>query len=286
VKRSPLKRGPVECVCEVCGTPFTVRFPSQSRKACSPPCANALTAAAKRGDANPMRRPEVAAAMSATKVARGLSRAPRTCARAGCQRPVRSGAAFYCSPRCHYEDPARVGHRQQQAYHRCFACGIVFAWNGRGKGVYCSASCGGTSGPVAREPDVVMVVQVRGHRRAEFHDPTVVCRRCGRGGPLQHHHVVYRQHVEREHGDRWHPDNALALCRDPCHYDAHRHLVTLGDLRDENYAFAGALLGPAAYDYLRRRYAGMDPRLDALLALPPRPRGTAAGRPPAHEGRA
>ena len=40
---------------------------------------------------------------------------------------------------------------------------------------------------------------------------------------------------------------------------------SLALLPDVAYEFAGELMGPAAYDYLRRRYDGEDPRLDALL---------------------
>ena len=40
----------------------------------------------------------------------------------------------------------------------------------------------------------------------------------------------------------------------------------LGALPDEVFEFTGELLGPAGFDYLRRRYVGEDPRLDALLS--------------------
>lgn len=82
------------------------------------------------------------------------------------------------------------------------------------------------------------------------------------------HHVVYEQHVRAKGGDRWDPDNSLTLCF-VCHSSHHRkgrYTVPLIALRDENYAFAFDLMGPAAYDYLRRYYVGEDPRLDALLS--------------------
>lgn len=84
--------------------------------------------------------------------------------------------------------------------------------------------------------------------------------------PSHEHHVVYEQHVKREGGDRWDPRNALRLCVS-CHSSHHRRgrVVPLVALRDENYEFAAELLGSAAYDYLRRRYAGEDPRLDMML---------------------
>jgi hypothetical protein len=68
----------------------------------------------------------------------------------------------------------------------------------------------------------------------------------------------------------WDPDNALTLCNG-CHSSHHNRgalVVPLSALRDENYAFAVALMGAGpAYEYLRRRYAGNDTRLDALLEL-------------------
>lgn len=85
---------------------------------------------------------------------------------------------------------------------------------------------------------------------------------------LQLHHVCYRQSVRREHGDQWDPRNSLTVCVD-CHASHHaggsgRLLLTA--LRDENYVFAAELFGaPAAFEWLRRRYAGFDRRHDLLL---------------------
>lgn len=95
------------------------------------------------------------------------------------------------------------------------------------------------------------------------------CRRCPtRLGRVDLHHVVYEQHVRRAGGDVYDPRNGLTLCG-VCHATHHGQLdrgkVALSVLRDENYDFAFELLGPAAYDYLRRHYSGEDPRLDALL---------------------
>lgn len=82
------------------------------------------------------------------------------------------------------------------------------------------------------------------------------------------HHVVYRNKLRRERLPEWDPDNGLPLCRD-CH-DAHHYApgkaLPLTCLRDENIAFAFAALGAYAYDYLRRRHAGRDPRLESHLA--------------------
>lgn len=95
------------------------------------------------------------------------------------------------------------------------------------------------------------------------------CRRCGRRRRLQLHHVVYAQHVRRERGDTYDPRDSLTLCLE-CHVSYHKGgplRLPLNLLRDENFEFARELFGPgAAYEYLRRRYGGADPRLDALLA--------------------
>jgi hypothetical protein len=68
---------------------------------------------------------------------------------------------------------------------------------------------------------------------------------CGRRG-VQKHHAVYAQHLRRtEKKDR-------------------RNLVPVAV--DWVYEFAEEILGVGpAYEYLRRRYAGADARLDGLL---------------------
>ncbi|HEX7088711.1 MAG TPA: HNH endonuclease [Longimicrobiales bacterium] len=101
---------------------------------------------------------------------------------------------------------------------------------------------------------------------ARFKSGMTSCARCGSGALLQEHHVVYVQHLRQEGGDVTDSANALTLCAD-CHRKHHdrAHPVPLALLRDENYRFAAALYGPKSYDYLRRRYSGEDPRLDALL---------------------
>lgn len=88
----------------------------------------------------------------------------------------------------------------------------------------------------------------------------------GAATKLDEHHVVYRQHIRSHGGDEWNPRDALLLCA-ACHQSHHKRgrVLPLVALRDENYEYAFELLGPAAYDYLRRYYAGDDPRLDALL---------------------
>jgi hypothetical protein len=106
------------------------------------------------------------------------------------------------------------------------------------------------------------------HPKSAFRDDVDVCRCCGRGGFRQNHHVVFEQHVRAEGGDVHDPRNALSLHPNPCHYGtAHTGKLKLSCLRDENYAFAAELLGSAAHNYLRRRYAGEDPRLDELRKI-------------------
>lgn len=81
------------------------------------------------------------------------------------------------------------------------------------------------------------------------------------------HHVVYEQKVRRVGGDPYDGRNALLVCIS-CHMSHHRRgrrVIPLVALRDENYEFAVELLGAAAFDYLRRRYVGEDPRLQAVL---------------------
>ena len=89
---------------------------------------------------------------------------------------------------------------------------------------------------------------------------------CPGIGRLALHHVIYRQKIRRVGGDVWDPRDALTLCNS-CHGRHHQRgrPVPLALLANENYEFAWELLGSAAYDYLRRRYSGEDPRLDTLL---------------------
>jgi hypothetical protein len=95
------------------------------------------------------------------------------------------------------------------------------------------------------------------------------CANCGSGGAWDPHHAgVYEQELRRLGLPLWDPDNALRLCR-RCHalHHAPASKLTLSILRDENISYAFGVLGPRAYDYLRRRYTGQDRRLDAALNL-------------------
>lgn len=99
---------------------------------------------------------------------------------------------------------------------------------------------------------------------------------CGRRGQ-QRHHVVYRQelrHASRRPGGRSYTSLVddernkvwvTVSCHDG-HHDRSRPF-RLMDLPDSVFEFAREVLGAGpAYEYLRRRYAGQDQRLDALVA--------------------
>lgn len=91
---------------------------------------------------------------------------------------------------------------------------------------------------------------------------------CGCGQRAVHyHHAVYEQHVEREGGDVKDPRNLVPVAF-ACHGAHHGRSrpFELAVLPDEVFTFAGDLLGPAGFDYLRRRYVGDDQRLEALLS--------------------
>ncbi len=255
--------------CVICGREFWFAA-SSLRRTCSPACQFEQRSRAKRGTAQPHEAMRIARetrlAMLAEREPTILPPRTATCARPGCQNKLTGQATKYCSPRCHYADRSRAGtSRRDQRYHRCQACGNVFLWNGKGRGVFCSRPCkDADSGNRVHVVEVVEVVQIRGHRRVDFLDPSEACRACGR--PAQHvHHVVLRQHIERLKGDRWHPDDALALCT-ACHAQAHGlRRLPVAVLRPENLAFAVDLLGAYAVDYLRRYYVDDgDPRLTAM----------------------
>jgi hypothetical protein len=89
------------------------------------------------------------------------------------------------------------------------------------------------------------------------------CRKRG----VHRHHVVYEQHVVRAGGKLKDARNLVWLAFD-CHLAHHgrSRVLPLGVLPDSVFVFASELLGAgAAFEYLRRRYAGEDARLDALL---------------------
>lgn len=98
---------------------------------------------------------------------------------------------------------------------------------------------------------------------------------CGCGDPpVAEHHVIYRQEL-RHHQGRASGNGALVADRRNlvpvafrCHQRHHAQFrpYALGLLPDSVFEFAREVLGGGhGYEYLRRRYAGADPRLDALL---------------------
>lgn len=96
---------------------------------------------------------------------------------------------------------------------------------------------------------------------------------------VHRHHVVYEQHLRREWDGNadvrklWpryamlknDPRNLMDLCVG-CHLGRFgHHRLSVKELSEDALDFAFELLGPKAYDYLRRRYAGDDPRLETRL---------------------
>lgn len=112
---------------------------------------------------------------------------------------------------------------------------------------------------------VAMNTRARWRSALKGHCENPDCR--GRRGRLRQHHVVYEQVVIREGGDKNDPANSITLC-DGCH-EAH-HAAGPGKLKltaipTAAVEFAFRLLGARAYDLLKRRYAGEDPRLEKEL---------------------
>lgn len=129
---------------------------------------------------------------------------------------------------------------------------------------YCSAACHYADRPRVRKS---RRNRARGAQRTAWREDTLTCVRCGASG-IERHHAIYEQHVVREDPEqRYNVANRVGLC--VAHHKAHHariNVLPLAALPDSVYAFAAELLGaPRAYEYLRRRYAGGDVRLDALL---------------------
>lgn len=97
---------------------------------------------------------------------------------------------------------------------------------------------------------------------------------CGRRGGHDHH-VIYRQELRRRASlersyraletDRRNVVPVAFDCHGGHHSGARR--LRMHVLPDAVFEFAGELMGSAAYDYLAARYAGGDPRHDALLSV-------------------
>lgn len=174
---------------------------------------------------------------------------------------VRRGAR-YCSNACN-------GKAQRvREDRRCRICRATFTVKPSSKRKTCGRTCANEAKRQAkladRNPNYLGDEAAAIRWRSQAAEACVV---CGSDYRPQLHHVVYAQHVRDKKGDPWNPADSLTLCNG-CHCRHHaapNWKLPLSYLRDENYAFAFDLMGPAAYDYLRRRYDGEDPRLDALL---------------------
>lgn len=212
---------------------------------------------------------------------RRYSGQPKRCDRCGGEYRPRTIGQRYCSQRC-----ANRSRPSAKVPRTCGACGAEFfaypSEVARGYGRFCSRRCAGLARP-GTPPVVGRGAEHPAHKhgravsqrntadyKRRFHSGQTTCQHPGCAGKsrrLAEHHVVYEQEIRRRKGDIADGRNALCLCQS-CHA-AHHHRnrpVLLRALRDENYEFAFELMGPAAYEYLRRRYGGSDPRLEAWLA--------------------
>jgi len=249
MKRSAMKRKPPPPrACPVCGEEFVPRKTGQ--RLCSHAC---------------VRRAGGEAA------GRVLRKTRPTCRRPGCDRPLRTGV-YYCSPACQYADAARKDSRRSLERLRfvCETCGEEFEREpGRGTGRFCSIAClhrrTRNTAPNPPRPVAVRPPPVR-HTRKAWNAGKMKCVRCGKRA--QRHHAIYESHViAADPFRRYDVANRVGLC--PVHHRQHHDridVVPIAALPDHVIAFAADLLGPgAAYVYLRRYYAGDDPRVDALV---------------------
>lgn len=130
----------------------------------------------------------------------------------------------------------------------------------------CSATCRREAKKLATQTGTHKRTTVRPtkHKDPRFQSGDLVCQHPNCHKPKVHdHHVVYEQHVERMGGDTWDPGNALGVCFD-CHGTHHKQIkkLPISCLHNRNFDFAYELMGLSASDYLRRRYAGDDPRIE------------------------
>jgi hypothetical protein len=104
------------------------------------------------------------------------------------------------------------------------------------------------------------------HAEARYQGACANCRKMG--GEWEAHHVVEKQECKKRGAALYDTRNALRLCIGPGSCHGGQHTITnvkLCVLTDDNLTFAFEVLGAGAYDYLRRRYDGEDPRVDAML---------------------
>jgi cytochrome c553 len=92
------------------------------------------------------------------------------------------------------------------------------------------------------------------------------CRACLTKRAAHSHHVTYEAELGRRGLPKYDKANMMALCLD-CHFAHHNasRRIPLALLSDANLEYAFNALGAHAFDYLTRRYAGSDPRLDEAL---------------------
>lgn len=89
---------------------------------------------------------------------------------------------------------------------------------------------------------------------------------CGRVA-IQQHHVVYAQHCRAEGASIRDRRNLIPVAQG-CHGAHHNRTkpYSLASLPTSAFEFAEEVFGAGrAFNYLRRRYADEDPRLDELL---------------------
>lgn len=95
------------------------------------------------------------------------------------------------------------------------------------------------------------------------------CQMCGKtGNGWDPHHVVYEQHLKQSGEPPYDTRNAMRLCA-KCHAAHHGRsvVIPLQKLLLTHIDYAFAKLGPGAYDYLKQRYAGEDPRIEERLSV-------------------
>lgn len=104
-----------------------------------------------------------------------------------------------------------------------------------------------------------------------------LCAACGKAGPWQAHHVLYKQVLDRLgiKGDELHDTrNALRLCTElggNCHSRHHWKVraVRTVELTDDNVMYVFEKLGLYGADWLRRYYddTNADPRISRLESV-------------------
>jgi hypothetical protein len=125
--------------------------------------------------------------------------------------------------------------------------------------------------------DIIKQAEIDAKRR--FHDAArkqKVCARCGTNKHWDAHHVVEKQWLKTNGFsvvEQYDPDNALRVCDELAVQNCHgkhttpvrdRDRLHLRNLKRCNLEYAFRVMGPAAGNYLRRKYRGEDTRLDEL----------------------